>query len=92
MLKAIFVYKNGTTPPKIHNLLLLAERSDLQGELNESQLDFLSEVNTYQLEGRYPIDRELLFQNTPIDNFKTILHRTEVELKWFELRLKSNKS
>lgn len=92
MLKAVFVTRNGITPPKIHNLLLLAERSDLKDELNESQLDFLSKVNSYQLEGRYPIDRDLMYHNTSIDNFNTILHQTEVELKWFEQRLKSSKS
>jgi len=91
VLKAIYVIRKGATPPKIHNLLLLAEKSDLLDELDETQLDFLGKVNSYQLEGRYPIDRELLYHNTSIDNFYIVLQQTEVELQWFAQRMKFDK-
>ncbi|MBI1296297.1 HEPN domain-containing protein [bacterium] len=52
-LKAFFVYKNDSKiPPKTHNLLKLAEASDLP--LTEDQKLFLDEVNDFNLETRYP--------------------------------------
>jgi HEPN domain-containing protein len=52
-LKAYFVYKNDNKiPPKTHNLLKLAEQSDLP--LIEEQKLFLDEVNDFNLEVRYP--------------------------------------
>lgn len=89
ILKAIFVQRNGTVPPKVHNLLVLTERSDLAKELNESQFNFLADLNPFQLEGRYPGDRALLYQSTPTTVFHDFIERTEVELKWFEQKLKS---
>lgn len=52
-LKAFFVYKNDSKiPPKTHNLLKLAEASDLP--LTEGQKLFLDQVNDFNLETRYP--------------------------------------
>ena len=52
-LKAYFVYKNDNKiPPKTHNLLKLAEASNLL--LSEGQQIFLDEVNDFNLEVRYP--------------------------------------
>lgn len=52
-LKAYFVYKNDNKiPPKTHNLLKLAEISNLL--LTEDQKLFLDEVNDFNLEVRYP--------------------------------------
>ncbi len=52
-LKAFFVYKNGNKiPPKTHNLLKLAEVSQLS--LTEAQKLFLDAVNDFNLEVRYP--------------------------------------
>lgn len=89
MLKAFYIREKTDTPPKIHNLIVLAERSLLLKDLNESQLDFLSELNTFQLEGRYPVDRELFYRQTPKSKFKEIIKKTEVEMKWFEQTLRS---
>ena len=52
-LKAYFVYTNDNKiPPKTHNLLKLAEKSNLS--LTEEQKLFLDEVNDFNLEVRYP--------------------------------------
>ena len=51
--KALWVKENESDfPPRIHNLLILLEKSSLI--LTEHQLKFLSQLNTFQLEGRYP--------------------------------------
>ena len=52
-LKAVFVKNNqNKIPPKIHNLVRLAELSLLN--LNEKQRIFLDEGNDFNLEVRYP--------------------------------------
>ena len=53
ILKAIFVDKNDNNiPPKIHNLVRLAELSRI--ELNDDQKFFLDKVNDFNIQTRYP--------------------------------------
>jgi len=51
LLKALFVKVNDKFPPLIHDLIRLAEKSNLP--LNEEQEDLLREITTFNLEGRY---------------------------------------
>ncbi len=52
MLKAHVVKITNDMPPRIHNLVRLAEISQLKP--NQEQLKFLYRFGLYQLEGRYP--------------------------------------
>jgi len=53
MLKAAFVLRNdNSVPPRTHNLVKLAELSSL--EMTDEGLEFLDEVNSFNLEVRYP--------------------------------------
>jgi HEPN domain-containing protein len=53
ILKAIFVDRNDNNiPPKIHNLVRLAELSRI--ELNDEQKFFLDKVNDFNIQTRYP--------------------------------------
>jgi len=52
MLKAHVTLKTQQVPPKIHNLLRLAETAGI--ELLPEQELWLSRFNMFQLEGRYP--------------------------------------
>lgn len=51
-LKAFYVRDNQKFPPKIHKLDLLAEATKIK--LSEEQIDFLKEVNEFNIEARYP--------------------------------------
>lgn len=51
-LKAHVCHQTQELAPKIHNLLLLADLTDL--ELDERKRELLVEFNQYQLLGRYP--------------------------------------
>ena len=51
-IKAHVVKCTGNVPPRIHNLSLLIEKTDLA--LSESQLLLCDTLMFYQLEGRYP--------------------------------------
>ena len=52
MLKALVTRETCNVPPRIHNLVRLAEIAGLR--LTPEQVDFLRKFNVYQLEGRYP--------------------------------------
>jgi len=53
LLKAIYVDKNDNLiPPKIHNLVRLAELSNIQ--LDEKQRFTLDQINDFNIQTRYP--------------------------------------
>ena len=51
-LKACFVKEHNKLPPRVHNLIRLAEMSNL--ELSEEQKLFLDKVNDFNVAVRYP--------------------------------------
>jgi len=52
VLKAFYVRDSGEIPPKIHNLVKLAESSVLP--LSDEQKQLLGETNRFNIEARYP--------------------------------------
>jgi len=59
LLKAHVVRQTGDIPPKIHNLIRLAQIAKLKLSANQEQ--FLREFGLYQLEGRYPDSEQIPF-------------------------------
>ncbi|MDA3896038.1 MAG: HEPN domain-containing protein [Desulfobacteraceae bacterium] len=57
-LKALYVKNIGTAPPRIHDLVRLADMAKIK--LNEETLDFMDGVNTFNISTRYP-DEKLNF-------------------------------
>ncbi len=51
-LKAHICRKTHELAPRTHNLIRLAEQTDLN--LNSAQRDILAEMNAFNVEGRYP--------------------------------------
>lgn len=54
-LKVIIVQKNRSHPPKIHNLRRLIDLTKI--EFDEKDMDSLSEINTFNMESRYPEEK-----------------------------------
>lgn len=50
-LKALIIRATGGLPPRIHNLLTLADRAGVT--LDDNRQRFLSAMNEYQMAGRY---------------------------------------
>jgi len=74
IIKAHFVKDTEQTPPKIHDLVKLANRTKLQ--LTQEQLEFLLRVNNFNLENRYPDYKQNLYKtltkNYSEENFNKI--------------------
>ena len=58
MLKAHYVKNNEKAPPRIHDLVRLADMTKI--EFNEDTLEFLDGVSTFNISARYP-DEKLKF-------------------------------
>jgi HEPN domain-containing protein len=55
ILKAIYVREHQKIAPRVHDLVKLAKSTSLN--LNDEQLVFLSEVSDFNMEGRYPDEK-----------------------------------
>ncbi|ACT93952.1 HEPN domain-containing protein [Dyadobacter fermentans] len=66
LLKALFVKVNNAFPPFTHNLLRLAEKSNM--ELTEENKLFLVSVTAFNINGRYD-DYKMSFQKTCTPDF-----------------------
>ena len=78
LLKALFVKVNTEFPPFTHNLLRLAEKSNV--ELTEEKKLFLVSVTAFNINGRYD-DYKMIYQKTCTPGFTS---------KWIE-ELKENR-
>ena len=75
MLKAHVTRQTKDIPPRIHNLIRLAEIAELK--LDTERVEFLREFGAYQLEGRYPDSEQVsvdpTFARDEISRAKEIL-------------------
>ncbi len=60
ILKALVIRVTGSFPPKTHNLLRLAEIAKL--DLENDVVNFLEELNQFQMETRYPDEKFSLYK------------------------------
>lgn len=87
ILKAIFVDKNDSKmPPKIHNLVRLAELSQI--ELDQQQKFSLDKITDFNLQIRYP-DYKLGFYKKCTEEY-TSEHFSKIKelYEWFNSQLK----
>lgn len=86
MLKAHFVKDNiGDFPPKTHNLLLLISQTTLSPTVD--QLRLLSQVNQFQLDGRYPDYGMNMFKIASKSYTESLLAEIEALKIWLASKL-----
>ena len=61
MLKAHVTRRTKDVPPRIHNLVRLAEIAELS--LDSEKLTFLRSFDVYQMEGRYPDSTQVIIDS-----------------------------
>jgi len=82
LLKAMFCQTTNTIAPRTHNLVRLAEMSEIT--LPETTLDLLAEMNEFNLEGRYPVPFLRPISKSEAENY---MIKTEEVLKWLTRQL-----
>lgn len=81
-LKACYVKYIGDNPPYIHNLTLLAERSEIYNIMSDEQKDFYDFLEPLNIEARYPTTKEKLLAILNYEKCQELIKRTEGELEW----------
>jgi HEPN domain-containing protein len=76
-LKAHIVKRAKSLPPKIHNLLVLAEIGEVQ--MSQDQIDFCGRINRYNIEARYP---NLAIPAPTLQKAKEYFEQTKELMEW----------
>lgn len=82
LLKACVCKNQGQTPPKIHNLLRLAELAEIK--LDKDKFDSLGAINRFCLEGRYPEQWTAIPDKEEVKRYLKISNEI---LKWLKQQL-----
>ena len=75
------------TPPYIHNLTRLAQRSGLYDLMDENQRIFLDAMTPMNIEARYPEYKSLLASSLNEKVCKDMLEQTNILLLWIKSKL-----
>lgn len=85
MLKAVITLRTKTFPPRIHNLIRLAQAAAL--DLDEESMQFFRELSSYYIQTRYPEEIPELAAGISEDLARRILRRTEERIQWLNLTI-----
>ena len=80
MLKAVIVHTTGGMPPRIHNLVRLAEHSGLQ--LDNEQALLMRELTELYIQSRYPEQMAPASSSVWQPIAQDAMNRTEIVLGW----------
>ena len=81
MLKAVYAARKNETPPRVHNLMRLAETAGVS--VSDKQAEFLRELTAYYVISRYPLetDRE---SSISVSLAQETLILTQEFVQWLE--------
>ena len=85
-IKAVIYSQTDEAPPKIHNLITLAEQGGLD-DLSEGQLNLLEQLNPLQIEARYPEHKDMLTTTLSHEKCQKLYDETEEFLCWIKKKL-----
>ena len=87
ILKAYWSSVSTEPPLKIHSLSRLAEKSGLDDDMSEEQLDFIDELEPLNIEARYPLYKERLMKSLTADRCKELIEQTNKLRIWIKSKL-----
>ena len=79
-LKALIVQKTSSLPPRIHNLMQLAESAGI--EMSFERKRFMGELAAYYIQSRYPEEIRRLVSTIRREAAAELLKQTEAEIQW----------
>ena len=87
ILKAYWSNCLEEVPLKIHSLSRLAEKTGLDQELSEEQLDFIDRLEPLNIEARYPSYKERLMKSLSKEYCQQLLKETKELQQWIKNKL-----
>ncbi|MBI4822884.1 MAG: HEPN domain-containing protein [Nitrospirae bacterium] len=85
-LKALYIKKTSKEAPRTHNLVYLAGLLEL--EITDEQLNLLTDLTGYYIEGRYPTYKQKVSKTLSKRKAYNILIRTRRYIKWLQSSLR----
>ncbi len=85
-IKAVIVRKTGEFPPRVHNLLRLAEVAELA--LTSEHKQFLGDLSAYYIQTRYPEEMASLEETISAELAEETLRKTREVAEWLFSMLK----
>ena len=85
MLKAVIATRSQELPPRLHQLVRLAERA--QVSLNEERADFLRELSAHYIQSRYPEEIADIASQVSIQQAQQVVEKTEEVVRWLQSML-----
>ena len=80
MLKAVIAKRSEAFPPRLHNLIRLAENAEV--ELKKEQTDFMRALSGYYIQTRYPDEIASLSGALSREPAQRVLKETEAMVQW----------
>lgn len=87
ILKAYWTTSLSEVPLKIHSLSRLAEKTKLDQDLSEEQLDFIDKLEPLNIEARYPSYKERLMKSLTKEYCAELLKQTKELQLWIKNKL-----
>ena len=81
-LKAYWCGTQPDDPPYTHNHMRLADGCGLYDQMNDEQKDFLDLVTNYNIEARYPEDKEALARSLTPQVCRQLIDDTKQLMTW----------
>lgn len=88
VLKAVYHEKYDKTPPRKHDLGVLADAAGILSQLDERKTDLLDTLSLYYIESRYTEDMETLAKNCTQVVTQAMLEQTGEIYEWLKSILK----
>lgn len=85
-LKGYYTSIFSDNPPYVHNLTLIAKKSEIYMLLTEEQKDTIDLLEPLNIEARYPTVKDKLLKSLTKEKCKTIIGETEALFKWIKAR------
>jgi len=77
IIKALITKISSEAPPRIHNLVRLAELAGIKANLSQQQIDFLASLTPFCIEARYADYQEKMSRLTNRELAKEYLSKTK---------------
>jgi len=87
ILKAYWSKVSEEPPLKIHSLSRLAEKTGLDDDMTEEQLDYIDALEPLNIETRYPSYKERLMKSLNADRCKKLIKQTDELRLWIKSKL-----
>jgi len=85
MLKGVIAQRTGEFPPRLHDLIKLAEEVDLKPDQDQAQL--MRQLSEYYIQSRYPEHTATMSRGLTRERAQDVLNQTESILRWLSSML-----